>query len=284
VTTPKQAKKAKGGGRRYAWPPHPPYEFEVMSVTSAISGGLPKPYLIGWAAKMTAQAAVDDLEIVNLFVAKDDKRAAVDHLKGARYRDMNTKADRGTIVHAAVDAYLKGKPMTKEEMQALLAEANVPKSMWKSTAGMISGAMEFLFDAEPEVLWHEETVYSREHGYAGTPDLICRMDVGTTLNVPAVVDYKTSKSIYDEVALQLVAYARADFVGLDDGTEAQLLPNPDAGERIEHGVVVRPTASGTYERANFSLSDDLYDMFLACLAVATAEADNVLTRARRPGK
>ncbi len=45
---------------------------------------------------------------------KGDKKGAIAHIKGSRYRDMDAKGDRGTIVHAAVDAYLAGKPMTNE--------------------------------------------------------------------------------------------------------------------------------------------------------------------------
>jgi hypothetical protein len=93
-----------------------------------------------------------------------------------------------------------------------------------------------------------------------------------------VLDIKTSKSIYDETALQLCAYARADFVGLDDGTEAPLTPD---GEPIEYGVVVRPTASGKYEKAVFTLGDpDLYALFLACLTVTTKKS--ILDTVRRP--
>lgn len=137
--------------RKYSWPPLPPHEFTVTSVTSAIKGGLPTPHLIGWAAKMTAEAAVSDYDIIGLMIKKGDKRAAINHLKGSRYRDMNDKADRGTIVHAAVDAYLKGKPMSLDEMNRLLDETHIPDNMKRSTAGYISGVMEFLWDTEPQI-------------------------------------------------------------------------------------------------------------------------------------
>lgn len=277
MTAPIQARRrSTNGPRTYAWPPLPPHEFEVVSVTSAIGGGLPKPYLVGWAAKVTARAAVDDHTIVAAMLAKGDERAAIDHLKGARYREMGTKADRGTIVHGALEAYLAGKPMNKETVEEQLKEARVPLNMWRSTAAMIAGLMDFLYDHEPEVYWSESTVYSRTHGYAGTADLIARMRVGDSL-VPVVLDVKTSKSIYDETALQLIAYARADFVGLDDGTEAPLVPT---GEPIEHGIVVRPMPSGKYEKAVFTLPDELYALFLGTLAVTTRRP--ILDTVRRP--
>jgi hypothetical protein len=141
---------------------------------------------------------------------------------------------------------------------------------------MVDGLMEFLDDEEPEVYWSESTVYSRAHGYAGTADVIGRMRIGGSLQ-PVVIDVKTSKSIYDEVGLQLKAYASADFVGQDDGTEAPLTPD---GEPIRHGVVVRPTASGKYEKAVFTLSDELLDVFLACRTLALS--GDVVKGARRP--
>lgn len=276
MTAPTQARRRKGrdSPRTYAWPPLPPHEFEVISVTSAID--LPKPYLIGWAAKMTAQAAVDDHAIVGAMLAKGDERSALDHLKGARYRDMNTKADRGTIVHAALESYLAGRPLAKETVEEQLREARVPLNMWKSTAAMIAGLMEFLHDEEPEVYWSESTVYSRQHGYAGTPDFLGRMRVGGSLK-NVVMDVKTSKAIYDETALQTCAYGRADFVGLDDGAEAPLAPN---GEPFDHGVVVRPLANGKYEKAVFTHTDRLFELFLASLAMVTRKDE--LNTVRRP--
>lgn len=292
MTTPRQARQKSGNGPRiYAWPPQPPHEFEVISVTSAISGGLPKPFLVGWAAKMAAEFAVDNLGAIAALVDAGQKRAAVDMIKGARYRDMNEKADRGTIVHAAVEAYVAGAPLSEKDIAVRLEEARLPKGIAKAAVPMVQGVLTFLQDAEPEILWSEATVYSRTHGYAGTADLIARMHVGGS-RVPVVIDIKTSKAIYDETALQLCAYARADFVGLDDGTEAPVIPDghtrqwkngrldPRGRRWPEYGIVVRPTASGSYEPATFALTDDVFELFLAVLT--TARLADVPRRARRP--
>jgi hypothetical protein len=47
-------------------------------------------------------------------------------------------------------------------------------------------------------------VYSREHDYAGTLDVVGEVD-----GQLAVVDWKTSKAVYDEMRLQAAAYAQA---------------------------------------------------------------------------
>lgn len=275
MTVPKQSRqRSDDGPRTYAWPPQPPHEMEVLSVTSAIKS-LNKPFLIPWAAKMAAECAVEDHDIIAKWLDRGDKRSAIDHIKGARYRDSSTKADRGTIVHASVEAYLAGKPVDVDAVQAALEEKNIPRKMWKPAFKMIDGVQEFLFDYEPEVYWSEATVYSREHEYAGTADLIAKVRIGDSV-LPAILDIKTSKAIYNETAMQLAAYGRADFVGLDDGAEKPLTPD---GDPIRHGIVIRPTPTGKYESANFDLTDEVFDKFLACLELS--DADRVLARARR---
>lgn len=275
MTVPKQARQASDDGpRTYAWPPQPPHELEVISVTSATKS-LAKPFLIGWAAKMAAECAVEDHAIIGAMLDKKNVKGALDYIKQARFRDAGGKADRGTIVHAAVEAYLAGKEIDPAHVQHQLEERAVPEALWKATFKMIDGMLEFLFDFEPEILWSEATVYSRTHGYAGTADLIGKIRIGKSV-LPAIIDIKTGKRIYDDTAMQLAAYARADFVGLDDGSEATLLPR---GGAIRHGLVVRPTASGKYEHANFDLTDEVFDKFLACLELADAES--VFRRARR---
>lgn len=277
MTVPKQARRrSESGPRTYAWPPIPPHEFELISVTSAINAGLNKPFLTNWAAKLVAEKAVEDFDLIKLMLEKDDKEGAIAHLKGAPHRNRQAAADRGTLVHSALESYVDGKKFTDEELNEKMREGKVPTKLWAQTRKMYSGLIDFMFDAEPEIIWQEATVYSRTHGYAGTLDMLPRMVVGGA-KLPVVLDVKSSKRIYDETALQLVAYARADFVGLDDGTEMPLL---DTGERIDYGVVIRPKPSGGYEKVVFALTDDIFTMFLGCLAVANGK--EALERARRP--
>jgi hypothetical protein len=276
MTVPTQSRqRSKDGPRTYAWPPQPPHEMEVLSVTSALKS-LAKPFLIGWAAKMSAECAVEDHALIGeMLKKKTGKKAALDYVKQARFRDSEGKADRGTIVHAAIEAYVEGKSVDKAAVQFALEEKMVPEGLWAATFKMIDGVQEFLFDYEPEILWSEATVYSRKHEYAGTADLIAKVRIGESI-LPAVIDVKTGKSIYNETAMQLAAYARADFVGLNDGKEKPLLPK---GQKIRHGLAIRPTAAGKYEPVNFDLTDEVFDKFLACLELA--DVDSVLARARR---
>lgn len=280
MTTPSLARQTSTGDRVYAWPPQPPYEFEVASVTNSIGNGYPKPFLIPWAAKVTAEAAVDDFEIIKAMLEKDNEKAAIDYLKNARNRIMSSKADRGTIVHAALEAHFNNEPLQPEVLAEQLKEARVPKNLWDSTHGMITAVMKFLEEWDIEMFHSEQTVFSRTHEYAGTADIIGRSAISRAPGADrhnVVIDVKTGKSVYDDTAMQLTSYARADFVGMDDGTEVPLTPD---GSPIEWGIVVRPMANGKYERVVFSLNDDVFDLFLHCQAIAGAK--NVLKRSRRP--
>ena len=107
MSQPKQARMAQGK-RFYQW-----RDEAYWSVTTIIGGGLPKPVLINWAKKFTAEYAVDNLEKLNALCAPDsdgtiDRAGAVDWLKGAAFRDRDKKADIGTAVHAAAEAHVLG--------------------------------------------------------------------------------------------------------------------------------------------------------------------------------
>src|SRR6185369_1773292 len=79
--------------------------------------------------------------------------------------------------------------------------------------------VKFIMDRQPEFLYSEVTTWSRKHGYAGTADAICIMGRKTFL-----IDYKSGKSLHSEVALQLTALAKADFIITEDGEELDIPP------------------------------------------------------------
>lgn len=270
MTSPNQSSVAGRGMRTYKWPPQGETELEVVSVTSVIGGGIPKPFLAPWSAKMVAEFAVDRHKAVVAMMDVPEsereaaKNAAIDWLKRAPYRSTNEKASMGTIVHAAVDAYLKGKPLNDADIDAMLTEKRVPTERWKGTKGYVAAAFKFLEDHRPEVLHTEATIYSRSHMYSGTADVLAIMNFDGD-DEATVIDFKTSKRIYDEVGLQLCAYSRGEFVGNDDGQELPLFPD---GLECRNGVGVRLMPGGKYEAIRFHLSDDLFDVFLHAQGVA----------------
>jgi hypothetical protein len=276
MTQPALAKQTRDGGRTYVWPPtgvaEP--EFEVVSV-SGVTGIYPKPWLTPWAVKMTAKAAIENYEQLGQRIQwdKDAQKKgnkggdAERWLKNARWDSVTPKGDRGTIVHAAIQSFLEGRELTKADIDGMLAAASVPFKMWPSTHLMVTGVLAYLHEHEPEVYWAEQTVFSRAHGYAGTPDIIGRANILGKQRA-AIFDVKTGSGIKDDMVLQLCGYARADFVGGLDGTEHPLTPD---GEPIEWGVIIQPKANGSFDHAIFKLDDEVFALFLGCCEVARRE-------------
>lgn len=192
----------------------------LWSVTTIIGTGLPKPAIAGWTARTIAEYAVANwrqigtmLSTVRLRASEDGTHlvsdpdavaATVDWLKGAPYRESERKMNLGSAVHAEAEAYVLGTP--RPESPALVAR-------------FIASFRHFLEDFAPVYEMTEATVYNTREGYAGTLDAVINVQ-GRRL----LVDYKTGKDIYPDVALQLAAYARAEAVLLDDGTSVAMLP------------------------------------------------------------
>lgn len=230
--------------------------FDVPSVTR-ILGALPKDALKFWAAKSVAEWAFDHRE-----AWKDLPRdAAVDLLKREPLRFTSKRARVGTAVHGAVNAYALG--------------FDPPDDLTDEEWGFFNGALAYLTEQKVEVLRTETTVYSRTHLYGGTFDLLQRRgDCDHGYGQPderetcpcencsvEIADFKTSKAVYPDVALQLVAYARADFIG--DAASGEELELPKAAR----GLIVRLAADGSYEAVPCQLDDEVWAAFLSVRGV-----------------
>jgi len=103
----------------------------------------------------------------------------------------------GTQVHMAVESLLKG-----EEVEWLneYGKAKYNQRVWE----MINKFYDFWTTYKPELIHLEEFVYSDEHQYAGTADLVCKLDGEVWL-----LDVKTSNSLHKSHELQLASYAIA---------------------------------------------------------------------------
>jgi len=103
----------------------------------------------------------------------------------------------GTQVHNAVDRFLNG-----EEIQWIdeYGHAIYSLEVWK----MILKFAEFWNTYKPELIATEYHLFSDNHEYAGTADLIVRLN-----NQVWLLDVKTSNSLHTSYDLQLSAYAVA---------------------------------------------------------------------------
>lgn len=230
MTAPVLARNASG--RRYVWPPEAPYELVVPSVTN-ITGNLDKPALKHWAAREAAMWAVDHIvEWENL-----PPTEAVDLIKKAPFSKARKKADLGTAVHHAI-----------EMMDGATAQDVDPDLL-----PYVAAASQFLDDHVEKVGIAETTFFNSQYQYAGTPDALVKLKDGRF----AIVDWKSGKAIYPETALQLAAYARAEFIGKPDGTRIEL------DYDINVGVAVHLRDDATYEAHFCDITDRLFGIFRA---------------------
>ena len=106
-------------------------------------------------------------------------------------------ADEGTQVHNAAERFING-----EEIKWIddWGKAQYSLDVWK----MILKFAEFWNTYKPVLVAAEYHLFSDEHQFAGTADLIVRFEDKLWL-----MDIKTSKSIHTSHYLQLAAYAKA---------------------------------------------------------------------------
>lgn len=224
------ANLAKKGpcGHTYTW------RGEVFdSVTTIISGGVPKPALINWAARSVAEFAVGNLATLAATAAEQGPDAAVELARAAPSSQRDAAGAVGTAVHAWAEAH------------ALGAEPAPPTAAQRPYLDALN---EFWRDWRPVYVGAEMTVYNRQWGYAGTLDAVLDMAGARWL-----LDAKTGKGVYGEVALQLAAYRSAEFVGLPDGTEAPM-PQVDRCAVLHlrpEGYRLVPVTAGPDELASF---------------------------------
>lgn len=226
MTAPALAVHVRGRGRHYE---HPESGELVPSITNII-GILDKPAIPRWAAKKVAEQAWTLRETLE-DLGRDE---AIDILKGSPWRNSKRAADRGTTIHDYLYARANKRSTPELEGDALRYKA---------------AADEFLKAYDPKFRLTEFTVFG--DGYAGTADALAVIG-GRSL----IVDYKTSKALYPEIALQLAAIRHANEVVV----EGELLPLQDVDGCA--GVLLTPDGCDVQEIA----TDGAYEAFLGCLA------------------
>lgn len=214
----------------------------IPGVTTIIGKGLPKPALPYWAAKSVAEYVVADLDRTISLVEQNATEAAIAALKQTPWTVRDTAAVRGTEVHALAEQLVHGD------------EVEAPEHL----APFIEGYAHFLDGTKLVPICTETPVASRAHWYAGTCDLIATIDGETWL-----LDIKTSSGIYGDFALQLAAYATAEFH----------CPNPAdlsieaAMPRIARIGAIHVTDEGS-QLHEFPSIPEAFDAFLAVKTVA----------------
>lgn len=168
---------------------------KIPSVTT-ILGVINKPGLPYWAAKLVAEEAVNHH---SHWGARIDSGEHVDSivsdLKRTPWTERDKAANRGTRIHAVLEAAATGDP------------TSCPPDLLP----MAEHAINLLDNENIEPTYTEARLYNREHWYAGTADLIATIGNETWL-----LDWKSSRSLHDTYIMQLEAYAHADTIITDE--------------------------------------------------------------------
>ncbi len=173
----------------------------IPGVTTLLGNGLPKKALMYWSARTVAEWVADnELGVDDL--RRMGRGPMVAALKEVPWQKRDDAAVRGTNVHALAASVVEGEKVDVPEHYLPYVEGYVA---WLDAHGL-------------EALWVEKPVASRQWRYAGTFDLIATHAGQTWL-----LDVKTASGVYGDNALQLAAYANAEFL-LWDGAE---IPMPE---------------------------------------------------------
>lgn len=234
------------------------FSYSGRGVTTLIGAGIPKPALVGWAARVTAEAAVEERDVWLPMVTGGRTRAAIEWLKEARWQTTNEAATRGTDVHDLAARLAAGEEVDVNE----------------TTEGLVDAYLAFRDDFRPVDELSEIMVVNRTNVYAGTLDLIATLegwripDPETEELRPArvLIDYKTSGSgIYPEVTIQLAAYRYAEVMlpGLEGEADDEL-PMPG----VDFCAVLWLRDDGTYELRPVDAGPRAFKMFLYASQIA----------------
>jgi hypothetical protein len=192
-------------GRHYQLPDSKEVVPSVTNILSAIN----KPALVAWAANteraLVVDAAGDLHEDLPATGTKMSRPAYITTLKQrigktkAHQKELAKAAEIGTQAHALIEWNLR-----KQLLQEVGPEPKVSdKALWAFMAWE-----DWKEKANLAPLSIEQTIWSQEHGYAGTMDLYCELDIEGK-RVKAVLDWKTGRGIYCESHLQSTAYVHA---------------------------------------------------------------------------
>ncbi|MGW3724847.1 hypothetical protein [Streptomyces sp. NPDC000851] len=223
----------------------------VPGVTSIVAM-LPKQDFLGpWQAGMAADLAIDSFDYLKEMAARD-RAGARRYISGAARRYTEVRSKLGSRAHDVFERLMNG-----EEVDYVHPDI----------VNHVEHFRAFMAAVNPELVRAEDVAWSYAHEYAGSFDAILRIWVnvdtfgrvtitpdrsGTPILV--MVDYKTSKDTYSDVALQLAAYRFADVIIDPDGNE-------DPMPAIDSAAVLHITDEG-WAFKGVRADRDVFDAFL----------------------
>jgi hypothetical protein len=204
--------------------------------------------LMGWAAKMTAEAAIGLIKatpgengVPPLIAMLNNlgEAGTIAALTARRNWKLDEARDLGTDVHAMAELVVRGEP-TPAMNETTRARVLHYAAWWKASGWTLRLA--------------EAMVVFPTHHYGGTFDLLAYDRDGKTV----LADVKTGKGVYKEVALQLAAYSLAPIVAPTGSPKAYPMP------KVDRHVVLHVTTEGVRE-VEIAVGTAEHMAWLACI-------------------
>ncbi len=241
----------RSSGRLYR---HPISGIEVPSVTTVIGLARIEP-LDAWKLRAVSEAAVKNVDWLAYLLDRVGDEETIRRLANVPNKIANQAGAVGDEVHSWLEALAMG-----EELPEVSVEASA----------YIDAVKAWLDEYQPEWIAVEKTVFSGEvggtPGYAGTFDFLVKIDGRLLLG-----DWKTSRYLHHQVAMQLGALARCPE--MVDGTTGESMPMPQIDGAI--AVHIRP---GSAYHKEVPLADEPWNGFQGLLQAwwALRESDKWL--------
>lgn len=170
---------------------------------TSIKSVLANPHLDAWKAKQLATYAVEQHDTWMKILEERGPEEAIKHIKYENKRQLKLASDRGTNVHTYAEALGNGETLPPYVLDMEPRVAHLQR---------------FFAEVKPKIECQELTVFHLTLGYAGRFDAIAHIEgLGRCL-----IDYKTAKAAQPSYALQMTAYAHAEFIGHVDGTTSEI--------------------------------------------------------------
>ena len=247
MTTPKYADDSGDSGRFYN--SLPGFEMQQFGSVTSIINTLSKPAIAPWSAKLAAQRAVEQEEEWHAIQVEEGEEAAKKWIAAAAREYTERASNLGSAVHLACE--WGGEPPL-EKVLPIIRKMHGDEEKDTALVGQhLHGYMDFIEEHVEEMVERERTVFNVTDGYAGTLDMIVRLTDGRLM----VGDIKTGNRIYPEVALQLAAYARAEY-----------MVKGDASVKFPHGIdgaFVLQLRPRSWKYQEVAIDRPVYEAFLA---------------------
>jgi len=214
----------------------------VTSYTNIIN----KPALIYWAVNKCADYLIENIEDL---ANSNDEEYILSMIDDAKKKHTEFKTDAATTgknVHKWCENYIKAS--LKKELPELPTD--------EQELNGVTAFLKWVSEYKVEFLSSERFVFSKKYNYCGIMDAEAIID-----GKKCVVDFKTSKGVYNEMCYQVSAYQSA----IEEETGEKYTGNK--------WIVQFGKDSGEFHAYSYKDQDKDFKAFLACMELVNRDKE-----------